>query len=382
MGVKKEVKKEAKKESKQVVDKAEKEVSQITTKVEEEKMKTKKVQAKEHVEEEDAVKQIDKVQQLQHKLDTASKVAKKKDDSSKKIKQLHLRLAESLKQTESIKSQLSNATAATSQKAEEVKEKEEEIEQTKQDESKKYTKLQTRAHKISLGAINCAKAVQDLKIKLKSANDAAATAKNETESSLATCNAEKIDWKKKYDAEIKEQGGRIEKIKGLESEVGQLKEKIAKLDNSGKELAMGMRLRADETDDAKEKLESAESEKAKIESKMEEVKKKADMLDTCQQNIRIAATKCNHRVDDQAKKLNGLVAKAQSQAAISNRAYEMCKSELAASKSEDASMKAVAVKSEVAAAETAADAKSKIAAEKAKVKKEEAKKGDKKKSSS
>merc|ERR1711988_2045706 len=110
--VKKEVKKEAKKESKQVVDKAEKEVSQITTKVEEEKMKTKKVQAKEHVEEEDAVKQIDKVQQLQHKLDTASKVAEKKDDSSKKIKQLHLRLAESVKQTESIKSQLSNATAA------------------------------------------------------------------------------------------------------------------------------------------------------------------------------------------------------------------------------------------------------------------------------
>merc|ERR1711918_139606 len=148
--------------------------------------------------------------------------------------------------------------------------------------------------------------------------------------------------------------GRTQKIKGLETEIGQLKEQ-------------------------KEEVQDA---KAKLEAQISEVKKKAAMLDSCQQNMRIAATKCEHRVEDQAKRLNALVAKAQSQAAVSGRAYEMCKSELASSRSEDASLKAVAAKSEAVAAETAADEKSKIKAVKAKAEAEataKVKAGDKKK---
>merc|ERR1711998_124405 len=138
--------------------------------------------------------------------------------SEKKIQQLHRELAESLKQTKSIKNKLSSTKKAAVGKEEEVEAKEEE--ETKETKNS-YDVLKKQARKISEGALNCNKAVDDLKQKLSAASESSSQQLEDAGRNLSTRTTERDEWKKKFNLEMKEQGGRIQKIKGLETEIGQ-----------------------------------------------------------------------------------------------------------------------------------------------------------------
>jgi len=245
-----------------------------------------------------------------------------------------------------------------------VQAEEAKAEQEKEVEQERVFAATAKAHKyhkssmsIAKGALNCDEVVKTLQAKLSEAKgvvqqEAKNVAKTKTsgdksKSQMVQGLLQQLKEEKMKTTEaLKAASVSRQDLERSASFVTVLKERIANLHTDGSTLSKGLRIKEENEAQLHEVIAKMTEHAVKVLAKADALKKKADMLETCQKEKTKSIEKAKSEFKTLAIKLEDKVTQADTKASISKRGYELCQANLIDANAASNAVKATAMQTE------------------------------------